>query len=258
MKNIFPDFALKQLGLFVAIIVIFFYNVVLDRDYECNCEERCSDCIVYMALPSGIIFVLQLWMDKTFIYTCDISTCKSCCKGCCYVVYHVIKAVFVSLLWVTSVLIDGDWYVCCEINQSEQQKLLACKEKNNRTAEERTTIAELKNHSRLWGMILLLGIVIVAAVGSSIGRKKSCGRPCCTESPCCCTDSGCCYTNILYEEVKLDEEENVLKEIMKKEAKAEVTERLENYWQQTKVEGEWVPHQVCLSPTGNQSQHSNP
>ncbi|TDH11110.1 hypothetical protein EPR50_G00082080 [Perca flavescens] len=99
-------------------------------------------------------------------------------------------------------------------------------------------------------MILLLCIVVVAAVGSSIGRKKSCGRP-------CCTGSDCCYTNIVYEEVKLDEEENVLKEIMKKEAKAEVTGSLEDHWQETtgraiQVEGEWLPLQVCLSPTGNQ------
>ncbi|XP_078100304.1 uncharacterized protein LOC144513186 [Sander vitreus] len=200
--------------------------------------------------PFGIICVLQLWMDKTFINICE----PACYSSCCYVGYHMIKAVFVGLLWITSVLIDADWYVCCEINQSEQQKQLACKEKNNLTAEERTSITELKNDSRLYGLILVLGVVVVAAIGSSVGQKKGYGRPCCKDSSCCCPGSDSCYKAVVYEEVKLDEEENVLKEILKRKAKAEVTERLENHWQQTTVEGEWVPLQVRLSPTGNQDQ----
>ena len=60
----------------------------------------------------------------------------------------------VGLLWVTSVLIDGDWYVCCQSDQSEQQAQLPCKDKNNLTAEERTIIAELKNHSKVSAFLL--------------------------------------------------------------------------------------------------------
>ncbi|XP_028439405.1 uncharacterized protein LOC114559128 isoform X2 [Perca flavescens] len=119
-----------------------------------------------------------------------------------------------SLLWVTSVYIDGDWYVCCWNDDSGQQKQLACKDKNNITAEEQAIIAELKNHSMVIGMSLLFCTLFLAALISSFGRMT------------CCKDSSCCNRNIRYYKVILDEEENVLKEILTKAAKEQLTNEI--------------------------------
>ncbi|XP_031167993.1 uncharacterized protein LOC116059179 isoform X2 [Sander lucioperca] len=225
MKNFLPKFALKKLSTYVAVIVIFVHNVVLDKDLECSCKRQALDCNYYMIMPFFIIFVLQLWTDRTFLrawkYTCAC-TCmctddckkdfKTRCKLFSILVYHIVKAVLVGLLWVTSVFIDGDWYVCCQNDHSEQQAQLACKNKDNLTAEEKAIIAELKNHSMVIGMSLLFCTLFLAALISSFGRMT------------CCKDSSCCNRNILYYKVILDEEENVLKEILTKAAKEKLTD----------------------------------
>ncbi|KAF1391044.1 hypothetical protein PFLUV_G00064510 [Perca fluviatilis] len=62
------------------------------------------------------------------------------------------------------------------------------------------------------GMSLLFCILSLAALISLFGRMT------------CCKDSSCCNRNILYYEVILDEEENVLKEILTKAAKEQLTD----------------------------------
>ncbi|XP_039655543.1 uncharacterized protein LOC120558560 [Perca fluviatilis] len=210
MKNILPKFALNKISIYVAVIVIFIHNVVLNQDLECSCKGQALHCNFYMILPSCIIFVLQLWMDQTLLkalkYMCvNTNDCKKeHCKLFCNLVYHIVKAVFVGLLWVTSVFIDGDWYVCCQNDHSEQQAQLACKNKNSLTAEEKAIIAELKNHSMLIGMSLLLCTLFLAAFISAVVRMT--------------------FRNILYYEVILDKEENVLKGILTKKAKEQLTD----------------------------------
>lgn len=159
MKDFFSKFPPKQLSTFVAFIVIFVYNGVLDRDLECSCDPQLDYCREYMALPFCILFVLQLWKNKTFQrvcqYTCrcrknccDIKDIKKQCRFLMVVLYTVIKAGFFGLLWVVAVLIDGDWYVCCWNYKSDKYPDLACKDKEkNITLEERKVIAELKGLS---------------------------------------------------------------------------------------------------------------
>ncbi|XP_031167990.1 uncharacterized protein LOC116059178 [Sander lucioperca] len=210
MKNFLPKFALNKVSIYVAVIVIFIHNVVLDKDLECSCKRQALHCNFYMIMPSCIIFVLQLWMDQTFlkalkymcVYTNDYM--KEHCKLFCNLVYYIVKAVLVGLLWVTSVFIDGDWYVCCQNDHSEQQAQLACKNKNSLTAEEKAIIAELKNHSMVIGMSLLFCTLFLAALISSFVRMT--------------------YRNILYYEVILDKEENVLKEVLTEKAKEQLTD----------------------------------
>ncbi|XP_034721526.1 uncharacterized protein LOC117940306 [Etheostoma cragini] len=224
MKNFLPTFQIKKLGTYVAVIVIFVHNVVLDKDLECSCKQQVLDCNFYMIMPSFLVFILQLWTDTTFQralkYTCACTCdcpcgCEKRCKLFCVLVYHIVKAVLVALLWVTSVYIDGDWFVCCMNDESEQQAQLACKEKHNLTAEDRATIAQLKNRSTLVGMSLLFCILLLAALISSFGLR-------------CCKDSSCCNRNILYYKVILDEEENVLKEILTKAAKEQLTDAVKS------------------------------
>ncbi|XP_078100296.1 uncharacterized protein LOC144513179 [Sander vitreus] len=225
MKNFLPKFALKKLSTYVAVIVIFVHNVVLDKDLKCSCKRQALHCNYYMIMPFFIIFVLQLWTDRTFLrtwkYTCACTRmctndCKNDfkkrCKLLSILVYHIVKAVLVGLLWVTSVYIDGDWYVCCQNDHSEQQAQVACKDKDKLTAEEKAIIAQLKNHSMVIGMSLLFCTLLLASLISLFGQMT------------CCKDSSCCDRTSLYYKVILDEEENVLKEILTKAAKEKLTD----------------------------------
>ena len=155
MKDIFSKFPLKQLSPFVAFIVIFVYSGVLDRDLECCCDRQHDYCMSYIILPFFILFVLHLWKDKNFQRFCQYTCyCRNCCdikKQCRFlmvVLYDLSKASFFGLLWVVAVLIDGDWFVCCQNYKSEQYPDLACKDQEkNITLEERKVVTELKGLS---------------------------------------------------------------------------------------------------------------
>lgn len=140
--NIFPKFALKQFSTYISIIVIFVHNVVLEKDLKCSCEQQALHCSCYMFLPFFTLLILQLWMDKSFQ-----RGLKYGCTFFCTLCYDVLKAALVSTMWVSSVLIDGDWYLCCQNNHSDKQAKLACKDEKNITLEEKALIAELKNTS---------------------------------------------------------------------------------------------------------------
>ncbi|XP_035512906.1 uncharacterized protein LOC118324591 [Morone saxatilis] len=225
MKNVFPKFALKQYSTYIAIIVIFIHNVVLDRDLECSCRQQALNCSVYMALPCLIIFVLQLWMDKTIQRTCGYR-----CTFFCVFLCNIFKAAFIGLLWVVSVLIDGDWFVCCWNDHSDKQAQLACKNKNkiNLTLDEHSIIAELKNKSMFIGLCLLFCALCVAALMSPFGWMKCFWKDCCKRDCCYECWNDCSDKGILYYKVILDEEETVLTEILTKAAKDKLTEAIKN------------------------------
>lgn len=168
-KDYLLNFPPAKLGICATIIVIFTYNILLDKHGNCTCKQQTTECNLYMCLPLLIIFVLILWMDKKFqrawkhVCTCRCQkkeseptsqlvepTGQKCCRSIFLwvLIRHFIKAVLVGLLWVVSVLIDGDWFVCCKNNYPNQTQL-ACKDDKSIEAEERTIIAELKNKSKV-------------------------------------------------------------------------------------------------------------
>lgn len=185
MKNIWSKFPLKQLSTYVAIIVIFIHNNVLDKDLQCSCKKPTRDCVFYMTLPFFIVFVLQLWTDRTFQRTWTYT-----CKFFWVLLYHIIKAAFIGLLWVVSVLIDGHWYVCCQNDQSYEQKYLACKAKNEITAVEQQIITELKNESWV-SFSCFISMMPVSSCYSFI--LLWCYQELMFDSRCalCCTCTGC-------------------------------------------------------------------
>ncbi len=143
------DHISKTASIYVMLIVIFSYHVLFDKDMPCSCEEQLADCWIYMILPVVIIVIFVLWTDESFQralkYTCRFRSCHFCCV----LFSHILRAAYIGSLWVTSVLIDGDWFVCCYNHLPEQQKQLPCKDETNYTAEDRGVIARLKNKSRV-------------------------------------------------------------------------------------------------------------
>lgn len=155
MRDFLKNFPFREFSVFITIVGSFTYNVLLDRDVVCTCIDVDTDCWIYFFLPVLIIFFLILWTDKTLHRTCSYYTFVCCekqkCRGALCGVFwsRIIKALCVGALWAISVLIDGDWYVCCQNDHSEKQSQLACKDKTNMTAEENVVINTLKNKSRV-------------------------------------------------------------------------------------------------------------
>ncbi len=157
MESVLTKLVSEKLSTYAAIIFMFTYSILLDREFACTCRNQEFDCDFYMALPVFLIFLLILWTDRSFqrvcryLFSCPFGCCGWCytCSFLCSFFYHIFKAAFIGLLWAAFVLIDGDWYVCCENDHSEQQAKLACKDKTNITAVEKSLIAELKNQSRV-------------------------------------------------------------------------------------------------------------
>lgn len=145
----FTERFIKTAGVYTTIIGIFTYHVLLDKDMPCTCREQTRDCMLYLFLPGFIITVLMLWLDKTCLLAIRYMCREFDDSPCCFFVCRLVKGLLVGLLWVVSVFLDGDWYVCCLNDGSKKQSMLACKDKANITSEDRRLIAELKNKSRV-------------------------------------------------------------------------------------------------------------
>ncbi|XP_038578624.1 uncharacterized protein LOC119905547 [Micropterus salmoides] len=204
----FANFPLTNISTYVAIIVIFIHNNVLHKKFECTCEGLTGVCWLYMILPCVMLFILQLWIDKRFQRAMAYTfCCVKRCYICCIFLHHIMKAVFIGLLWAVSVLIDGEWYVCCWNDQSEEQKQLACNG-NRWYGGEHKTIAELKDKSWVFGMILIGSALLLASITSACGWMH------------------CCDRNIGFSKIILDEEKNVMKKILIKAAQQKLTEKI--------------------------------
>lgn len=130
----------------VTIILIFSYHAVLHLDMLCSCIPGNSQCMTYMTVPPVLIFVIMLWMDKSFERVLIHMCTQGQWKLCCVLLKPPLQAAAVGYVWVTSVYLDGDWYVCCQDNHSAQQVALACHAMDITTAE-RKLITELKHKS---------------------------------------------------------------------------------------------------------------
>ncbi|XP_060914437.1 uncharacterized protein LOC132990285 [Labrus mixtus] len=214
MQDILHKLAFSQLSTCVSIILMFTYTILLNRDFACTCQSQELDCYSYMALPFFIIFSLTLWTNRKFLkvcsYTCDFCCSQGCSKKCCcFLIFaspKVVEAVSVGLLWVAFVLIDGDWYVCCQNNGSDAQVVLACKAAAKITEKEQAMISDLKNKSRNIGGGLLLGIIFMGFLLTFFLRIR------------CCTKERCCDRQFVYDKCILEEEGKVLKEVLRKSA----------------------------------------
>lgn len=299
MKDFLTNFPFRELSIFVTIVGSFTYNLLLERDMACTCKQGTPDCGIYMALPTCIIFILILWTDKKFKTACKFTfacRCESskkdgdspspspaavasqeqeqrqeqtkCCRTelCGVLLTRILKAGCVGLLWVVSVLMDGDWYVCCNLEKSNNRTNLACKDKQNITAEENIIIIEMKNYSRVSssylifrlyivliltdqpdaftipfqniGFVLLFGIIFLAALMSLFDWKRCC--------------ECCCRRRIVFDTVILEEGEYLLKEILTEAAKEELTRTIFN--QISETQKDWIE---CLDAAAKMVEKSS-
>ncbi|CAI5657629.1 unnamed protein product [Oreochromis niloticus] len=240
MKDFLKRFPFRKFSIFLTVVGTFTYNILLDRDVTCTCKDVAQECTIYMTLPFLIIFFLMLWTDKTLERTCKYTflcerkkpernnqvLCGHVRKQLCGVfIIHIFKAISVGLLWVVSVFIDGDWYVCCQSGTEESE--LACKDEINITAQENVIISSLKNQSRHIGFFLLFAIVSLATL-TSLRVCHICH----------------CSRRATYDLVILEEGEKLLKEIIKEATRDElmknIFEKIDGDVTQNEGENNWI------------------
>ncbi|KAK2850912.1 hypothetical protein Q5P01_007188 [Channa striata] len=155
----------EQAGVYATVMGMFSYNFLYDKSFVCSKPAPQWVCWTYMLVPVLLILVLRLWMDRSFRRDWKLTLARDecTCGGSCYfwtvLCTHILKSLFVGLLWCVSVLVDGDWYVCCSS---------CC----NVTLTNAELKSDLANESRIQGLILLTGLVSVAAFFSSLPRRK--------------------------------------------------------------------------------------
>ncbi|XP_042348070.1 uncharacterized protein LOC121947200 [Plectropomus leopardus] len=217
----FAGYISKTAGVYTTIIVIFSYHIVLQKDLVCTCQDQHVACWVYMFVPAAILFLLMLWMDKTFQRVWEYIRTTSNTRFCCDFWYHVVQAFALGLLWVISVLIDGDWYVCCWNDGSVQQAKLGCMDTTEIKREHQVIINKLKNDSRVTGLFLLLAVTLLASCMSSVLSKACCGTGYIKKS------NGCKTGKIILEEFE-NLETKTLREAINNKVKGGLNERVNN------------------------------
>ncbi|XP_033980030.1 uncharacterized protein LOC117477463 isoform X2 [Trematomus bernacchii] len=220
MESLMEKIATGKMSAYAVIIFIFTYNILLDRDFACTCKPQVLTCNLYMSLPPFIILFLILLADSSFQSVCKYhsSHCKCLCGLCWFYVQHILRAFLVGLLWVAFLFLDGDWYVCCLNDGSEQQAKLACVDKRNITVNDKVLKSELKNKSRAIGGGILFGIVLVAFV-----------LPLCVRWTCWGKKTEFFFNKrFLYNKLIIIEEGNVLKEVLRESTKEKLTEGIQS------------------------------
>ncbi|XP_039656435.1 uncharacterized protein LOC120559079 [Perca fluviatilis] len=233
-------------------VLIFSYQA-LENEFPCSCKPEPGYCSLYMTAPCLVVTVLMLSTDVQFQrawrYTCS----KGSCHFSGVLFRRLVKALCVGLLWVVSVLIDAEWFVCCCNPNPKTVADLQCKAKTDITNPFVVTINDMKLNSMMYGLALLLGISFVGAFLLSTWTI-------CAEESCCPT---CCTRNIQVHELMLEVGENV-SEIMKKKQKEWLSGKVDEYIEEKQwvkcfdVVGDFI-HQgegepSTRKPPGNQDQ----
>ncbi|XP_028438473.1 uncharacterized protein LOC114558607 [Perca flavescens] len=205
-------------------VLIFSYQA-LENGFPCSCKPEPGYCSLYMSAPCLIVTVLMLSTDVSFQrawrYTCS----KGSGHFSGVLLRRLVKALCVGLLWVVSVLIDAEWFVCCRNPNPKTEADLQCKDKSDSTDPSVVTIADMKQNSRMYGLALLLGITFVGAFLLSTWTI-------CANESCCPT---CCTRNVKVDELMLEVGENV-SAIMKEKQKEWLSGKVDKYIE----EKQWV------------------
>lgn len=140
----------------VVVLLLLCYHLWFQIHFSCPCgppPRNLLHCYGYMLLPGCIIVCLLLWNDlrvgRFLRYSChfiSLERKRSRRKFCFQFLVCVLQASTSGLLWCASVLIDGDWYVCCGVADPAEARPSACVEEEMSRGQKNRRI-HLKNQS---------------------------------------------------------------------------------------------------------------
>lgn len=140
----------------IIIMMLLCYHLWFQIDFACSCtlDRNYIHCYGYMVLPCLIISSIVVWNDKRigriFRFCCFHSSAnRKRCKGKFYFEFfrYVLQAGTSGFLWCGSVLIDGDWYLCCGVDNTEEIITFSCMNESVISPASLEEKIHLKNHS---------------------------------------------------------------------------------------------------------------
>ncbi|KAI4898117.1 hypothetical protein NFI96_015376 [Prochilodus magdalenae] len=216
-----PEFSAKALtevlssagGAFAVVFFFVIFQYIFKQEFFCPCDpdENIYFCMAYIFLPFIIFALIIIVVDKIFLEICAFPKCTSSWV----MVKRILRALCVGTLWIITALLDGDLLVCYattsrNITMRSEQPL--CKKEP--TSDEFSSIRHWESTSRVTGLALLCVILLVWIVFSIIcKRNKS-------------------FNKTVYEEVVLEETENLLHSKLKTMAKEKANSDVEEKWNQ--------------------------
>lgn len=106
----------------VLVMVLLCYHLWFQVDFACPCSPQRdhTHCYSYMVLPCLFVTAVLVCVDgrtgRIFRYGCYHSSLQQrrChVKSACEVLTGILQAASSGFLWCASVLVAGNWYLCC-------------------------------------------------------------------------------------------------------------------------------------------------
>lgn len=160
---------IRRWFLLFTLFALYYYHVILDKDMLCSCTSLGLDCWVYLMAPGVVLFLAQLWVDVVFSRGLRLLCGGAGGRVAPVLIWRVLEAGFVGLLWVQSVLLDGDWYLCCG--------RLCCGRGSRYCFQPGDFLYpddQIKNESQVFGLLLVALVTFTAAILSCIPFGKCC------------------------------------------------------------------------------------
>ncbi|XP_078131857.1 uncharacterized protein LOC144534063 [Sander vitreus] len=181
----------KSVGIFLLIALFFTLQYLFDMDFLCSCRPGPHD-VVFVAAPPLILTLIVTLIESVYQMGMFCRCCKYCVNNfCTSFVKFWMKYLFLTAVWASTVLFDGDWYFCLKSSQTG----IPCKK--NLTYEETLIEANYKNESRDWGFAVIAGTFLL---WNSVDFLKAFIRWCQSSSVSC---NLCCppYYKWVYEDL---------------------------------------------------------
>ncbi|KAJ0064655.1 hypothetical protein NL108_011478 [Boleophthalmus pectinirostris] len=156
-----------------TLFCLYYYHIRLEKDMNCYCLSQARDCRVYLLAPALILTVVQLCVDLVFargmryLYGRGQGAVRA--KVLPVLIRRVLEASFVGLLWVQSLLLDADWYICCG-----RGNIRCGIYPYNDIFNQRPSYDEIKNESQVIGLLLVLSMFLAGAILSWLPWERWC------------------------------------------------------------------------------------
>ncbi|KAI3356039.1 hypothetical protein L3Q82_017309 [Scortum barcoo] len=229
MASLSHDFSEKlfkaitnAVGTLLLIVLFYILQYIFDLHFVCSCKPGLHlNGVVYMAAPP-VILTWVVNVTESFHRKKNVTSWQSLFPNSCGFSWSVVmKYLSLTIVWITAVLFDGDWYFCLKTNFNASETGIPCK--TNLTPDEQQIKNNHKTKSLDWGFFLICSVLILWSIVESIRgccRRGYCKKYLCNMDWCkfcCCLKSCrsmCCppHYRVVYEDLLAEQVNCYLRE----------------------------------------------
>ncbi|KAJ0005781.1 hypothetical protein NQD34_015675 [Periophthalmus magnuspinnatus] len=217
MKHFGRDFVVKFLkdlakaaSTSLLIILFFILQYIFDMDFKCSCTSdiQCNEVLYMIVSPVILTWILFYIKSCNQRRICDISKTKCCSNFLSFLCQVFLQFMSVGAIWLSAVLLYGDWYFCVKTKSDSNHIGVPCKEKNQLTDEEKDIENGLKIESLNYGMIVICVLLLIWTVAVFVKVQYYRRKHRKFEKELCCPP----YYKVAYEHLLAEQVGHYLKE----------------------------------------------